>query len=270
MNRERICKLSLELLLRYFDNDSAPLLEYLDDDVLYIGPAEEQYLRGKDAIISLLTAKDTSFKLTVGNVKVRAVSSGPNLCVVGMTYSGVTHQPSGNDLTLNQSLTLTWYERNRIDAQGKRIRFPRILTCNVTNLYPIHTDGDIPFEQIVRSFGNFSDWDKHLCFRGTKCSLYYIQSNSIMWGDSCSSSRCCLLHLTDGSTVEVTMSVRDIVETYPFLFLRCHASHLVNPNYVRSLRRFVVTMTNAAELPIPEKSYTAFKRAMNDLYERGK
>ena len=74
-----------------------------------------------------------------------------------------------------------------------------------------------------------------------------------------------MLHLADGTTAEVAISIREIVLAYPKLFLRCHASHFVNPNYVKSLRRFTVTMMDGAELPIPEKSYTAFKRAMNAL-----
>ena len=47
-------------------------------------------------------------------------------------------------------------------------------------------------------------------------------------------------------------------------FLRCHQSYLVNPLYIRNIRRFKVTMTDGAELPIQEKKYTAFRdRAVN-------
>ena len=52
------------------------------------------------------------------------------------------------------------------------------------------------------------------------------------------------------------------VNAHPTAFLRCHSSHFVNPNHVKSLRRFAVTMPGDQELPIPEKHYTAFKRAL--------
>ena len=62
--------------------------------------------------------------------------------------------------------------------------------------------------------------------------------------------------------MEVSQSIRDIVAAWPELFLRCHSSHFVNPFYVRGIRRFAVMMPGGTELPIPEKTYTAFKRAL--------
>ena len=45
-------------------------------------------------------------------------------------------------------------------------------------------------------------------------------------------------------------------------FLRCHQSYLVNPAYITNIRRFRVLLSDGTELPVPEKKYTAFKKAV--------
>ena len=49
------------------------------------------------------------------------------------------------------------------------------------------------------------------------------------------------------------------MKKYKKIFLRCHQSYLVNPDYITNIRRFRVTLSDGVELPIPEKKYTAFR-----------
>lgn len=202
------------------------------------------------------------------NLKTTAVSAGSSFCIVVEACSVITHYPNGNNLALDQRVVMTWCERLSAAGQGKRVKNPCILYCDITNphpksledgIYPVHS------EQTISNFIVDTSEGEHLYFRGMGNMEYYLRSNSIMWGDSCGKGMRCLLHLTDGSTAEVAASVRDIVEAHPSLFLRCHASHFVNPGHVKGKRRFTVTMMGGAELPIPKKSYTAFRRALKEF-----
>ena len=266
MNRRAIENLSTEILLRYYDNDVSMFLEYLDDHVLWYGPAERQFLRGKDAMVAAWASENNPLTFTIGNLKTELISPEPSLCIVIMLFYVVTHYPSGNDLMLNQRIALTWYERTVTDGQGRRSGQPRILLCDITNphpqsmddrIYPVHS------EHVFTGFTTAPSTGERLHFHGYGNTEYYLLSSSVMWGDSCANGQRCLLHLTDGTTAEITMSVRDVVAAHPKLFLRCHSSHFINPKFVKSLRRFTVTMTDGSELPIPEKTYTAFKRDLN-------
>lgn len=62
-------------------------------------------------------------------------------------------------------------------------------------------------------------------------------------------------------------SVASLEKQYPRLFLRCHQSFLINPHYLRNIRRFTVTLADGTELPIPEKKYTAFRDRAVKLFE---
>ena len=272
MNRQEITALSEELILRYYDNDVAPFLEHLDDDALWYGPAEGQILRGRESMVAAWAVEDNPLTFTVSDLRVTTVSPGPSLCIVVLHFSVVTHYPGGNDLAVSQRVTLTWYERPAVKEQGNQIKTPRIVCCDVTNPHPKSMDDSIYFthiEQVLPDTVSMPRLDgqrgERLRFRGIQGMEYYLYSNSIIWGGSCANGRRCLLHLAGGSTAEVAAPVRTIAESYPSLFLHCHASHFVNPVHVRSLRRFAVTMADGAELSVPEKSYTKFKKALNEF-----
>lgn len=263
MNLQKITALTAELVLRYYDNDTRMFLEYLNEDVLWYGPAEGQFIRGRDRMLAAWAAEGSPLRFTVGDISTTAIAHGPGLCAVALHYCVVTHYPSGNDIAINQRTVFTWCETTVADARGQRTRAPRILVCDITNphakdssdvIYPVH------FERVVTGFAAAPRADERLHFLGRGSEEYFLFANSIMWGDSWNRGRHCLLHLTDGAVAEVRASVRDIVSAHPERFLRCHSSHFVNPDHVRGLRRFAVTMVGGAELPVPEKGYTAFKR----------
>ena len=268
MDRKKVTKLSVNLLLRYYDNDLSLFMECLDEEVLWYGPAEGQFLQGKKALVKAWGSENNPLTFTVNDLRSTTASVNSSMCIVVLSFSVVTHYPSGNDLAINQRIALTWCERSVADKNGKRIRQPRILLCDVTNphpkssedvIYPVH------FEQVDSGVVKVRKRGQRLHFTGPGSAEYYLFSDSVMWGSSCARGRRSELYLTDGSAVEVTMSVRDIVSAYPELFLRCHSSHFVNPAYVKGIRRFAVIMMGNTELPVPEKSYTAFRRALEDF-----
>ncbi len=90
----------------------------------------------------------------------------------------------------------------------------------------------------------------------------YLLADSIIWVESTKYGRHCLLHTTDGD-FQVSAPTATLEKEHPELFMRCHECYLVNPGYIVSIKRFTVTLSNGKSLPIPEKKYTAFKKAVH-------
>lgn len=268
MQQKAVAALTVELVLRYYENDVQPFLDHMDEDALWCGPAEGQLLRGRASMVSAWAAENHGLTFSVGDVRTATTAAGPAQCVVLMYFPVVTHYPSGNDISINQRVAMTWCERAVVDADGARHRVPRILLCCVTNPHPKSSEDTIypvHFEQVFSGFVSTPEPGERLHFPGVGSEEFYLFSDSILWGDSCGQGRRCALHLADGTVAEVRRTVRDIVADHPGHFLRCHSSHFVNPRYVKSVRRFAVTMLGGVELPIPEKSYTAFKQALQAM-----
>ena len=261
MDQQAITDLSVDLIKRYYDNDVMPFLSHMDDDALWYGPAEGQFLRGRETMIRTWSNEKNQLTFTMGNLKAVHVSGHPSTCDVMLTYTVVTHYPDGHDLSVFQRIQLSWCMRSMKDEQGNRIRAPRILMCHISNPHAKHADDTIyakTFDQVYAGTQAMPHKGERIHLHGTDRADYFFLSDSIQWIEAARGGTHSVVHATD-EAIEVRSPVSELAQRYDHLFLRCHTSYLVNPNYIRSIRRFKVTMADGTELPIPEKKYTSFR-----------
>ena len=270
MNQRAMAELSADLILRYYDNEYLPFLQHMDDDALWYGPAEGQFLRGRETMLRIWNQEAHDLTFTMGNLQTTVISSHPSFCDVMLSYTVVTHYPDGHDLSVLQRLLLTWCERTTKDETGNKVKTHRILVCHIANLHG-KSDEDMIYAKNLHPVYHGSKALPHrgdfIHFHGPDQSEYYFLSDTISYIEGDSNKKHCIIHANTGD-VTVQTSLRDIEQRWPKLFLRCHQSYLVNPNYVRAIRRFRVTLRGGVELPIPEKKYTDFKARMNALIDR--
>ena len=269
MNQHTIAELTAELILRYYENDPWPFLEHFDDESLWYGPAEGQYIKGRKAMLDIWSQEDHDLTFTVGDMKVESNSAGSSACNVMLSYPVVTHYREGEDISINQRLLLCWGERSICDENGKRTKRPRILVCHISNPHAKHADDVIypkRFRQVYSQRGLMPHKGERLHFRGVDHSDYFYLSDSILWIETDKGGMHSILHTADES-IKIFDKVIDLAKAYPHLFLRCHQSYLVNPNYIRNIRRFELCLTNGVVLPVPEKKYVAFRDRVTKIWQ---
>ncbi|MBQ6421522.1 MAG: LytTR family transcriptional regulator [Clostridia bacterium] len=166
-------------------------------------------------------------------------------------------------ISVLQRTLLCWCERKETDEKGEIHKTPRILVCHISNPHGKHEDDMIyptNFSQIYAGNRALPQRGERIHFHGLDRSDYFFLSDAIFWIEAAAGGKHSVLHTATGET-EVTAAVSSIEKLYPHLFLRCHQSYLVNPHYLRNIRRFEVTLTDGTVLPVPEKKYTAFRDA---------
>ncbi len=262
MNQREMAERSAEIIMKYYDNDPMPFLMSMDDDALWYGPAEGQFIKGREAMLKAWEADEHLLTFTVGDIRTEEISAHPSSCNVMLRYPVVTHYPGGLDTSVFQRLLLCWGERTVTDESGRRKKEPRILVCHISNPHAKHEDDVIypkTYHQVYAGTDTAPQRGERIHFHGTDRSEYYFLSDSIIWIEACNGGKHSTLHMVSGDA-EVLSSVSSLAREYPHLYLRCHQSFLVNPHYIRNIRRFELTLTNGVTLPIPEKKYTAFRR----------
>ncbi len=260
MNQQTIADLSAELIIKYYENDYMPFLEYMDTDALWYGPAEGQFLRGRENMIRVWKAEEHSLKFSLGNMEVNHISANPSCCDVMLCFHVTTHYPDNHDITLYQRILLTWCERVVADDNGEKSREPRILVCHISNPHPKHEDDVIypnNFREVYRDHIE-PPHGKRIHFHGLDRSDFFVLSDTIMYISAAHGSKHSEIYTVDG-VIQASASVSALAKKYERLFLRCHHSYLVNPAYIQNIRRFKVTLSDGTELPVPEKKYTAFR-----------
>ena len=262
-----VVRLSVDIVQAYYRNDLRLFFEYLDEDVLWYGPAKGQFLSGRQDILETWSKEIHSLSFTMGNTRVDHVVTSQFSCEVMLSFPVTTHYPSGESIQMDQIIHITWRERK---IEGRLEKQPRMVVIHISDLYHKHESDTIypvHFNQIFKGYLPITETGRQIHFRGVDRSDYYVLSNSIQWIESSITSRHAILH-TGNESIVVTATVQTIAEEYPGLFLRCHSCYLVNPMHVTRVKRFNVMIADGRELPIPEKKYTAFKKEMKEYWDK--
>ena len=262
MNQQQIADLSAELIIKYYDNDYMPFLEAMDDDALWYGPAEGQFIPGRENMIEVWNSEEHNLRFTLGNMEVMHISAHPSFCDVMLSFLVTTHYPNHHDITLLQRLQMTWCERTVEHEDGSKEKVHRILLCHISNPHTKHDDDTIypkNFHEIYHGGKLHHLSGKRIHFHGIDRSDYFFLADTIIRIEAAHGGRHSVLHTEDGITAEGFATISKLEKQYGHLFLRCHQSFLVNPEYIENISRFKVRLSDGTELPIPEKKYTAFR-----------
>lgn len=123
-------------------------------------------------------------------------------------------------------------------------------------IYPVHFT-DMP----VAKMFSITPAVKHLMIRGRDNSLLYLADNEVLHVKS-------MGHYTEiycvNNIYESSEGISAIQEKYPDVFLRIHKSHLINPAFVQSVKRYEAVMTDGSSVPISTRKYAAIRRQITD------
>ena len=266
MNSREMVDLTKDIILKYYQNDIQPFLDHVDDKVLWYGPAKGQFLSGKQAVLDAWAREKHSLRFTLENIWVDHISSNSTYCEVMVSFPVTTHYPDGKSITMDQIIHITWCERKTED----KTKVPRMLVIHISDLYQKHSSDNIypvHLNEVYPGYLPVIGEGQRLYFRGMdSCDLYFF-ANTIIWVESVTYGRHSILHTTDGD-FQASASTSVLEKKHPDFMLRCHESYLVNPRYITCIKRFSVTLSNGKVLPIPEKKYTAFKKAVHEKWAK--
>ena len=268
MKVSELVRLSVDIVQTYYQNDTRLFLEYVDEDMLWYGPARGQFLSGRQAIHDAWKQEDNPLTFTMGSIRANCATTHPSYCEVMLSFPVTTHFPNGDHISVDQIIHISWCERR---LEGQREKQPRMRVMHISDLYHQHESDKIypvHFNQIYQGYVPIAEEGRRIYFRGADRADYYLLADAIQWAESTAGSRHAVLHLGD-EAIEVTASVQSIEKAYPEAFVRCHVCYLVNLRYVTQVKRFKAVLADGSELPIPEKTYTAFKQRVKEYWEAG-
>ena len=268
MKQKEISALSLEIVSQFFDGDPRPLIDHLGENVLWVGPRDGQFYRGKDRLTAVLHSAHERATYTLGNMSTQLSPVGKKGMNVVLFYDVLAHLPEGSTVVNRQRTLLSW-EEQKLQGPDDDESLPRLSMIMVSNAFS-DTDNVFRFaESPSAKLKSSADLPKRILVRGMKDESHYLDADGIFYIESTDSSHHSLIHTEDG-IIPCLDKVTSLAEKYGDSFLRSHASYLVNPYYVRSLKRFSLTLADGTVLPVPEKKYTAFKRMLNRWAENHK
>ncbi len=261
MKTEDLIDRSIYIITEYYKNNLEPFFENISDDILWIGPAERQQIQGRENVIRIWKAEKHALTFTLGDIKARCVSPHSRVKEILLHYDIYTHYPSGNTYVHNQWIHYTWREKRVRTVSGWDSR-QEIVLLHISNwqenssqdmVYPVH------YEHTSAAALPPARPGRYVTVKASDMSVHRTAADHILYFETVKHSARLQMHTTDG-VVLLRETLPGLEKKYPGLFLRVHASYLLNPAHVREIRRFFVTLSDGTALPIPEKNYTRIKR----------
>ncbi len=254
---------SIFIITEYYKNNLEPFFESISDDILWVGPAQGQQMQGRENLIQAWAAEKHALTFTMGDISALCVSPHSRVKEVFLHYDIYTHYPSGNTVMHDQRLNYTWREKRTKTGAGWEY-CPEIVMLQISNawkydsrdtIYPVH------YENMSKSEYFFTKPEHYVIVKTPDMSVHRIAAERILYIETVKRSARLQVHMGNG-TITINETLPEFEKKYPGLFLRVHASYMINPVHVREIRRFSVTLSDGTELPIPEKKYTRIKKLL--------
>ena len=262
MQQKEVVELSSQVLLDYYRNNLQPFFDACSDEVVWMGPAQGQFIRGKDAMLEAFGREENTLTFEVFDFAATPMRTGtPEVVEVLMTFTVDTFWPDGTTNRVNQRISLLWANCRKD---------PKITFVHISNeiayddrdtIYPLHYTDSISHNMPLVGQSE----SRKLTFRGTDKTIYIFNYDRIMYISSGGTH--CFVHSISG-TFEVIETLLSIQKRYDDLFVRVHASHTVNINYVEGISRFKVHMIGGTLIPVPERKYTKVKAHLLEEFRK--
>ena len=260
MQQDNLIQLSENIINEYCKKDLSLFFQYADDNITWIGPRQSQIAHSKAAMLAGWINPEHQIDFSISNVEATVIPAGPKNREVLLCYDVHGKLTNGKTFIQPQRAQFSWMLKQK-EYRLLVLHFSNPADLDARDLI-YNTWGDIERADYLTRTPQFKETaTAYIMLRGHDKAYYRFLSSSIMWIESTDEGHHCKVH-----TREQLISCMDRLsffeEQYPDIFLRPHVSYLVNPHYIKSLRRFELALWDGTVLPVPEKKYTALKNAL--------
>ncbi len=260
-------ELSVWITTEYYRRNPYPFFNYMADDILWIGPYENQVLETKASVVEMLSNKSAEPQVIISDIRQIERKFRADSCEVFLRYGVHSKYSDGNTSFMNEQLHFTWRKSVLRDENGIKSSSWRIQVCHFSlelpndkagSAYRLRPEKVQPFNAPA---SQVLPCDRFLMEYGLGMNAFYIPYHMVLWAESSGIS--CIVHTVDGQSIILTVTLKNLTEKYSDLFMRVHASYAVNPAYIEQVTRrpkFSLILTDGSIIPIPEKRYTSIRR----------
>lgn len=264
MTRSELPEYTAYIITEYYKNNIQPFLEAFSPNCLWIGPAEGQMIRTKEALLAAFAKEDNQLTFAVQNLQVIPIPVNATSIDVILTFTVISYYPDGETTVFQQRVELLWAQESITDVTGDTAKDYFIKVCHISNEFPYDTRDTIyPNHFTELDIAKIYAGRISLCkfaLKGLYNSYFYLSKDTIMWMESKGTHT--LIHTID-RVYESVETLTSIVEKYPDALCRIHSCYAVNPIFVSRIGRFYVLMDDEKRMSIPEKKYTKTRDEIN-------
>ena len=262
---DEVIRLTQECLTRYWQLDIDYIISFCDEDVMWIGANQNEFIRGRDGFQADLASVKKELKPChlVSQEYVVAQNTG-SACTIAGRYLVTTDETVEYFLQVQQRCTFTW---ELIDGNLK------IKQVHVSN--PI---GELKIkegEQFVNTIGKMAqkyllnhihalEDTRQFTVIDENDVVHFLHNEDVVYVSA--EGRNCRLFTADGSEICGRLNMTEFQRICGREFVSVHRSYMVNSNYISLIQRYEVVMLDGSRIPIPVKKYKEVREGLMKLH----
>lgn len=272
MDIKKAISFTLELMDNYCKKNIDSLFTHMDEKAVFIGPRTGQFFSSGTSIRNAWSSGAPMTDFILENIRTFAIPLTAMSCEVICMYTVIWKKDDCTVIRHPQTLQASWILQPSAAATEEEDSAYRIVALHISN--PIAPDErDLQYN----TFGDMATSALSAGLQHSKKSastrilipapygtVYSFPSGSVVWIESASGGHQSVVHARNTS-LRSSRPLSYFSERYPDIFLKPSVSYMVNPLYIRKIRRCEIDLWNNVTLRVPEKKYTAFKKQFLSL-----
>lgn len=251
MDSRLLEKQAVQLIMDCCSHNLSASSALLDDNILWIGPHDGQFVRGKRAMIDAIAAQKNRYQYSVRDMHILTQPMDPHVCSQVLFIETYMTDSTGSGTVHKYIFDLLWKEKQIRGESVTRIMIMHMAETDGTEEQISSVPLRIPADQPSAA-------RRLITIRTSRSRSACLPSSSVFWVEASDKGKHTLFH-TEKGVIKSIDSLAPVASKNSGALLRCHARFLINPLYIREIRRFSVTMADGAEIPIPAKKYKSVR-----------
>lgn len=269
MNRKTLqeaVRLSQECLARYWQLDPEYTLNYCDDDVVWVGSLQSQFMEGRDAVAQDFRNSMQELKPChlLGQEFIVAQNIGNSCTIVGR-YLTTTDDDVEYFLQVQQRCTFVWEQTD----DGLKIKHIHVsnpmgeLKVTEGELF-VNEMGKMAKEYLMNHICALKE-RKQIIVTDENEIIHFLMLSEVVYVDA--NGRGCIIHTVEGEKVNARLSITDFLNAVGESFISVHRSYVVNKAYISCIKKYEIVMMDGSRIPIPVKKYKAVREILTELHD---
>lgn len=243
----------------YFNRDREGFLALLSDDFVWIGSYDFHYTQGKQAFLAASSQESEEEEAQISNEEYHLLSHNRRIWVVYGRFTATSWRDGKTLLYTRQRLTFVWkQDRDRLQLLH--------INCTMARDIPLEISGDrdrtdgtnVRWFDYIRQLEGAASQEKPILIKDHTGGIHRFKPLEIIYA-SADNQR--ITVYTASGNFQTRRTLAQLLEDVPQL-MQVHKSWLVNPSYVRQIRRYYVTLSEGTKIPVGKSRYNAVKEAL--------
>ncbi|MEG2022076.1 MAG: LytTR family transcriptional regulator DNA-binding domain-containing protein [Oscillospiraceae bacterium] len=259
---EEVINKTRQVVHSFYTRNIQPMADMLDDNFVWIGAYEFQYIRGKKEFLNSIKAESKEMPVHVSEEEFHILAHDRYLWTVYGRYTATAIQEDNTMLLAKTRNTFVWKQVDDklmlLHIHGSHARDVPLEFSG--NLPPSITDSTAWFESL-KKVDRLVGPPKKLTFRDGDGTYHFVLPSEILYIKA--EAKQCTVH-TGNDCFVARVLLKDFADKSP-LFLQCHRSYIVNIHSIKAIKRYELKLSDGTVLPIGKERYMDVKEHLHAI-----